>query len=284
MTQYYQLFNLSKGLVMPIKDGSKYIEKSISIDALIFLLQEEWKGDKIIMIGDYNEESKQYTQEFLSVYGLSYEGEDNLYTLWSDGYLPKNAYEEVLWTKKMKEFSDPFTMISKILDKEKDKDQSDYFMTTKKKVRLEKMKTDDIYVFVNHTKKEYVKFDEEFFQGFYTTDYSNDMRKRIYMTIPYLCPVVRNIVEGLIAHKNKHSDYKRVWSGRFSGDSLSFMKESHFSMISDYTNIYHELSREDYYFQTFEKLEDVIGKKGWIMCSDHIQYDKDFFESDKEEE
>lgn len=269
---------------MPIHDGSKYMEKGVSIDALIFLLLDEWKGDKIIMIGDYNEESKKYTQEFLSAYGLSYDGEDNLYFLWSEGYLPKNAYEKVLWTKKMNDISDPFFIISKILDKEKDKDNSDYFMTSTKKVRLEKIKTDDIYIFVNYTKKEYVKFDEDFFQGFYTTNH-DDLRKRIYMTLPILNPIVKNIVEGLIAHRNKHSDVERGWSGRFAGDSLGFTKESEFSMISEYTNIYEELVRMDYDFETHgQKLEEINGKRGWIMYEDHIHYDKDFIESDVEEE
>ncbi len=286
MGQEWQIFNLSKGITLPsLCDGSKFMEKYYSIYALIFLLQNDWRGDKIIMIGEYDEESKQYTDEFLSVYGLSYDGDESLVCLKYEDILPKAAYEEVVWTQRLKNIRDPFHRIQEILNDKKEVDKNDYLMTSTKKVLLKDMPTDDVYVFVNHTKKEYVKFDEEFFQGFYTTDYRNDMRKRIYMTLPKVNDIVKNIILTLISHKNPHSDLPRFFSGRFAGDSLEFMKESDFFLIqSQYTNIYHELSREDHYFQTYQKLEDVVGKKGWIMCSDHIQYDKDFFESDKEEE
>lgn len=285
MGQEWQLYNLSKGIIIPsLGDGSKYMEKYYSIYALIFLLQDEMKGDKVIMLGEYDMESKQYTDEFLSVYGLSYQGEDNLIYLKYEDILPKACYKEVIWTKKMKNMMDPFHRIQKILDSKKDDDKNDYLMTSTKNVLLIDIPTDDVYIFIDHTRREYVKFDEEFFQGFYTTDSSNDMRKRIYMTLPILNPIVKNIVEGLIAHRNKHSDVERGWNGRFAGDSLGFMKESEFSMISEYKNIYEELVRMDYDFETYENMEKVLGKPGWIFYHDEIGYDKDFIESDVEEE
>ncbi len=278
MGQQYEIVNLSSGIVLPsLGDGSKYMEKYYSIYALIFLLQDEYKGDKIIMVGEYDEESKQYTQEFLSVYGLSYDGDESLVYLKYEDILPKAAYKEVVWTQRLKNIMDPFHRIQEILNDKKEVDKNDYLMTSTKKVLLNKTETDDIYVFINHTKKEYVKFDEEFFKGFYIEGY-DDERIPLRFTLPILDPISKNVVEGLIAHRNFHSDCLRGWSGRFAGDSLGFMKESEFTEIDQYKNIYSELVREDYEFETHtgQTMDDVNGKVGWIMYEDKICYDKSF--------
>ena len=275
MGQEWQIFNLSKGIILPsLGDGSKYMEKYYSIYALIFLLQDEYKGDKIIMIGEYDEESKQYTDEFLSVYGLSYEGDESLVYLKYEDILPKAAYKEVVWTQRLKNIMDPFHRIQEILNDKKEVDKNDYLMTSAKKVLLKDMPTDDVYIFIDHTKKEYVKFDEEFFKGFYVEGY-DDERIPQQMTLPILNPIVKNVVEGLIAHRNRHSDCLRGWTGRFAGDSLGFMKEQDFIQIQEYTNIYEELVRMDYQFETHtgQTMEEINGKQGWIMYEDKVCYD-----------
>lgn len=282
MGQEWILLNLSKGIILPsLGDGSKYMEKYYSIYALIFLLQNEWKGDKVIMLGEYDEESKQYTNEFLSVYGLSYEGEDNLVYLKYEDILPKASYKEVIWTKKMKNMMDPFHRIQEILDGKKDDDKNDYLMTSTKKVLLKDIPTDNIYIFVNYTKKEYVKFDKEFFQGFYTTNY-DDERIPLRSTLPIFNGIQKNIIQALISHKNYHSDCERGYTGRFCGDSLGFIKETEFTQIHEYKNIYEDLIRMDYVFETHtgQTMEEVNGKRGFIMYEYHIHYDKDFIESD----
>ncbi len=277
MGQEWQIFNLSKGIVIPsLGDGSKYMEKYYSIYSLIFLLQDEYKGDKIIMIGEYDEESKQYTQEFLSVYGLSYDGDESLVYLKYEDILPKAAYKEVVWTQRLKNIMDPFHRIQEILNDKKEVDKNDYLMTSTKKVLLNKTETDDIYVFINHTKKEYVKFDEEFFKGFYIEGY-DDEKIPLRFTLPILDPISKNIISSLISHKSRHADCERGFTGLFAGDSLGFMKESEFTEIDQYKNIYSELVREDYEFETHgQKIQDLVGKKSWIMYEDKICYDESF--------
>ena len=99
MGQYWKIFNLTQGVVLFVHDGSKYCEKSLEIDVLLYLLQDEWKNNKIVMIGDYDETEKsvEFTREFLSNYDLQLTTNDilmnNLYNLHFKGFLPKRAYE-----------------------------------------------------------------------------------------------------------------------------------------------------------------------------------------------
>lgn len=280
MGQFWQIFNLTKGVVMPINDGQKYMEKGLSIYALVLLLQDDWQGDKIVMLGDYDEDSQQYTDQFLSVYKMKYEGSKNLFDLWYRGYLPQKAYNRCITTKFQQKYLDPIPRYHV-----EDEDPFDYFIIsqkntmfgyTTKKEKIIRTETVEIYAFVNHTKQEYVKFDEAFFRGFHTCSFYDDEDgdkdyALMKMTLPILNPLVKNVVQGLIAHAGEqNADCQRGWSGKFAGDCLAFMKES--TLPAGYRNILEDLVKKDYIFATHEDLATINGKAGWIMYEDIFYY------------
>lgn len=228
MGQYWEIFNISKGKVMFVHDGSKYDEKSISIDVLLYLLQDEWKNDKIVMIGDYDEtpQCAEFTCEFLKTYGLSVIDHtdhftNNLYLLESEGFLPKQAYPSHL------SFENIFGNF--VLEQKK----TDHFILNKRNpediVLYSPLPTEDDYIFVDHTTKEYVLFNQRFFEHFYHTK----MKKPLKMTLIRYNHLVQDIVLGLITNNSEYIDELK-WHGRFAGHQLSFEK---LTELDSYQNI-----------------------------------------------
>jgi hypothetical protein len=219
MGQYWKIFNLTKGKVLFVYDGSKYDEKSISIDVLLHLLQDEWKNDKIVMIGDYDQtpQSAEFTREFLETYGLSViDNKDhfmnNLYLLESEGFLPKQAYPSNL-------------AFESILGNFGLEQKTYHFLLNKRNPEL----TEEDYIFVDHTTKEYVLFNQRFFQGFYNTK----TKKPLTMTLIQYNHLVQDIVLGLITNNSEYKDELK-WHGRFAGHQLSFEKSKE---LDSYQNI-----------------------------------------------
>ncbi len=246
--QNWQIFNLSYGKIIPIHDGNKYVEKDISIDVLLHLLQNEWKNSRIAMISDADnsDKSEQFSNDFLAIYGLEYNNvrskfdiRNNLYELESEFILPKRAY--------ISSFASTYLNIELMA-------KIDFYLTTKginvdmfkniyfipnvyenisdnNLILWKCVKSDDTYVFIDHSKKEYVKFENSFFKGFYDTI----TKKELTMTVIEYNPVVKNIIRGLITN---NSEYKCEWHGRYVGDILSFEKYNNIcDKIKDYTNI-----------------------------------------------
>ncbi len=248
MGQYWQIFNITQGKVIPIHDGSKYCEKSISIDVLITLLQNEWKNNKIVMIGDYDdtEISKEFTKEFLDLYELTSK-ETNLYNLDSNKILPYRAYESSFLSSSsylhIGGYSEIFNIHRKILslkNNTKINNNTILFMINKYNhcdniIEYKPFETKDEYAFMNHTKKEYVLFNQSFFNGFY----DKNTKKPLVMTLIEYNELVQDIVLGLITNNSEYKD-KLSWHGHFAGNNLSFEKIEEFaqhSEFSEYTNI-----------------------------------------------
>ncbi len=255
MGQYWKIFNLTQGVVLFIHDGSKYCEKSISIDVLLYLLQDEWKNNKIVMIGDYDdtEKSAEFTREFLSNYDLQLTTEDlqmnNLYHLDFQGFLPKKAYDSGtkldttylnmdLQQKIIRYFQSTgvlkkdtfYTSTNKI-----------YFVPNKYEeineqnlIMYKPVPTEDTYAFINHSNKEYVLFDKSFFNGFY----NKHTKKALTMTTIKYNNLVKDIVLGLITNNSEIQD-TLTWQGRFAGHILSFEKVTE---TSDFISTYNDIS------------------------------------------
>ena len=256
MGQYWKIFNISKGKVMFVYDGAKYCEKSISIDVLLYLLQNEWKDNKIVMIGDYDEtiQSAQFTTEFLEKYGFTTIDKDdylmnNLYLLHSNELLPKSAYRGCKLDTSHVNFElqqkiiQYFQSIGKL-------DKNSYYLTINNTffvtnrnnplnednlIEYKPFQTEDEYAFIDNSNKEYVLFNAQFFNGFYDTR----TNKPLTMSIIQYNNLVQDIVLGLITNNSEFKD-KLSWHGRFAGHKLSFEKMNEFiknSKFSEYTNI-----------------------------------------------
>ncbi len=248
MGQYWQIFNITQGKVIPIHDGSKYSEKSISIDVLITLLQNECQNNKIVMIGDYDdtEISKEFTKEFLDLYRFVSK-ETNLYNLDSEKILPYCAYESLFLSSSsylhIGGYSEIFNIHRKILslkNNTKINNNTILFMINKYNhsdniIEYKPIQTEDEYAFIDHTKKEYVLFNKVFFHGFYDIRTKNPLT----MTLIQYNHLVQDIVLGLITNNSEFKD-KLKWHGRFAGHKLSFGKIEQFAQhtdFSEYTNI-----------------------------------------------
>ncbi len=255
MGQYYHIFNLTKGKVLNVQDGWKFTEKYMSIIILVILLQNEWKNDEIVMIGDYDESDKsfEFVNTFLSKYNLKIANEDesaqrfedgivmNLYNLYSNGDLPKKA--------DLNEFEIVYSCEGKkpvFYPNKYNKDE---------KIIIEKVETNtyDVYLFLDHTTKEYIRFDNEFFEGFWKGRKDGFTDEKMKFTMIQLNQIMINIIKNLIANLNIHSDCKTEWSGRFAGHSLSFEKENE-EFVLNYTNVTNILSNKEELF----KYEDDI--------------------------
>lgn len=244
MGQYYHIFNLTKGKVLNIQDGWKFTEKYMSIIILVILLQNEWKNDEIVMIGDYDESDKsfEFVNTFLSKYNMKIANEErinedgivmNLYNLYSNGYLPRisdlNEFEVVYSWEAKKSVFYPNKNAKRLEDA---------------KIIIEKVETNDIYLFLDHTTKEYIRFDNEFFEGFWKGRKDGFSDKKINFTLIQLNLIMIDIIKNLIANRNFHSDCVTEWSGRFAGHSLSFEKENE-EFVLNYTNVTNILSNKE---------------------------------------
>ncbi len=256
MGQYWKIFNISKGKAMFLYDAAKYCEKSIEIDILLYLLQNDWKDNKIVMIGDYDQtvESAQFATEFLEKYGLTTIDKDdytmnNLFLLHSEDLLPKSAYRgskldmtymNIELQRKIISYFQSIGKLKKdtfyyelnphyfILDKHQPLNEDNL-------IEYKPLQTEDEYAFIDHTSKEYVLFNVPFFHGFYDTR----TKKALTMSIIQYNHLVQDIVLGLITNNSEFKD-KLSWHGRFAGHKLSFEKMEQFAqhnLFSEYTNI-----------------------------------------------
>jgi hypothetical protein len=251
MGQYWKIFNLTQGVVLFVNDGSKYCEKSISIDILLYLLQDEWKNNKIVMIGDYDETEKsvEFTREFLSNYDLTLTTNDihfnNLYNLHFERFLPKRAYESgtkldtTYLNMELQQRIIHYYQSTGVLKKDTFYTSTNkiYFVPNKydeineqNLIMYKPVPTEDTYAFIDHSNKEYVLFDKSFFNGFY----DKRTKKALNMTIIEYNHLVEDIVLGLITNNSEVQD-TLTWHGRFAGHSLSFEQNS--DILSTYNDI-----------------------------------------------
>lgn len=263
MGQYWKIFNITQGKVMFIHDGSKYCEKSLSIDVLLYLLQNSWKNNKIVMIGDYDEtdECTEFTREFLSRYSLNITNPNsslnNLYNLDSRDYLPRKAYIpssyfdttylNVDLSQKVIPYLKSIGKLKKnlfysflydtyfVLNKHEPIDENNLIL-------YKPIETDDDYVFINHSNKEYLLFNKQFFNGFYIRNYRNKLKPLTMTTIKYN-HLVKDIVLGLITNNSEFKENLN-WHGRFASKEISFEKINDFS--------------QNYHFDTYINISDIF--------------------------
>ncbi len=254
MGQYWKIFNITRGVVMFVHDGAKYCEKSISIDVLLYLLQDEWKNNKIVMIGDYDdtEKSVEFTREFLSNYELTLTTKDiqmnNLYHLDFQGFLPKRSYESgtkldtTYLNMDLQQRIIRYYQSTGVLKKDTFYVSTNkvYFVPNKygeineqNLIMYKPIPIENIYAFIDHTNKEYVLFDKSFFHGFY----DKRTKKPLTMTTIQYNHLVQDIVLGLITN-NSEEEETLTWHGRFAGHILSFEKVTEDSeFMSSYNDI-----------------------------------------------
>jgi hypothetical protein len=268
MGQYWEIFNLTTGKVMPVHDGSKYCEKHISLDVLLFLLQNEWKDCEITMIGDYDDTEKcaEFTRKFLEHYDLT-SHRNNLYTLDADGILPKSSYETSFYCNYMNANIDYRVMLYL---ESISKTKSIYFILDKWKlneksvIEWKAVETTETYAFINHTAKEYILFDQVFFAGFY----DRRTKKPLTMTIVKYNNLVKSVVKGLIVNKSEYQD-KISWHGRWSGHSLSFSNVNDFNSIDSYTNMSNIFTdKKSIYDEDFDDILYTLDPKSDLDLSD----------------
>ena len=261
MNQSWQIYNISKGLTLnAIYDDNEILNKSISIDVLLYLLQSKWRYDKIVITGNlddtYNssEDMKDYVDYFLSNYNIKYKDlvkkkDYNLYNLDSNGFLPKDSHNINISVN----YIDLFYQFYLELDSNKNsqcneshQDNNDetrrlYINDNGNIIKYEEINTYYTYVFVNHTKCMYVLFDSHLLQ-------SNFLGKRYNMTLPTTNNLVKKIVLYLLA---SHSSFGRgvnddslppkinndieEYIGMWCGDAIGFEKMN--QKIASYENI-----------------------------------------------
>jgi hypothetical protein len=247
MGVYWQIFNITLGKVMPVHDGGKHCEKGLSIDALFYLLQNDWKNSQIVMIGDHDksQESVDYAYKFLEHYNMGYldksrpEIINNLQIMAMESLLPQKAYESSFCSSYLNmEVMAKIELFLSSRQKNIDMFQVIYFVPNIYKkiedtnlILWTTIPTNDVYLLFDHDRKEYVQFDDAFFRGFF-----NILQKRpLSMTLVKYNPVMKNVLLGLITHK---SEYPYTWHGRFAGHTLSFEKKSDAAeKAEEYTNI-----------------------------------------------
>ncbi len=228
MIQEWNIFNLSKGKVLNLEYEANILEKDISIDALLLLLENEWCGDRILLSGDRDDHyessdvMKEWIDQFLSKHSLTYAQiqmrSERTYTL---ATLP--IMQTHLVKQRDIEFVDeecdlifPFELDE---DQEEEEKSQSYFLLSNgyKRVDYESVQKRSHYTLVNHTKKVYVHFDAQLY------------KQRSY------------IVAGLLASHsaNGRGIYdlpEAKWIGMFCGDSISFERNIEYK---DYRNISH---------------------------------------------
>lgn len=259
MNQSWQIYNISKGLTLnSICDDNEILNKSISIDILLYLLQNKWRYDKIVITGNlddtYNssEHMKDYIDYFLSNYNMKYKNlikkkDYNLYNIDSNGFLPKDSHNINISVN----YIDLFCQFNIEIDELDSNDNDDTFSASNDEIRrlyindngniikYEEINTYYTHLFVNHTKCMYVLFDSDLLQ-------SNFLGKRYNMTLPTTNNLVKNIVLYLLA---SHSSFGRglneinneinndikEYIGMWCGDAIGFEKMN--QKIASYENI-----------------------------------------------
>ncbi len=285
MGQDWLIFNISKGKVLNIYDESKLIEKKISIDALLFLLNKSWKNDKIVITGDYDDRYhiSDHMKNWIDTFLLPYKNVDlqkyrnhNLYSLESNQLLPQSIY--VTNFSYIDEEDDLIFPMEFEDDKE---EKNSYFLLNDEKVKYEKNIVLHNYFFINHTKKMYVLFDSSFFQ------YIHDQKTKrpLQMTLLNTNIVVRNIVIGLLASFSSNGrgvgDIPNYdWIGMWCGDHISFISYKELERNCDlrsYENISQLFSNEEKIFDCYDDVYIIKTKRRY--SKDKSSKDKSFSKS-----
>lgn len=250
MKQYWQIYNISKGLTLSsIYDNTEILNKSISIDILLYLLQSKWRYDKIVITGNlddtYNsaEHMKDYIDYFLSNYNMKYKNvvskkdfDFNLYNLDSYGLLPKESHHINIKLDYIDTFCQ-FDIELNELNVEIDNDDSMclYINDNGNIIDYEEYNTCYTYAFVNHSKHMYVLFDSELLENNFlgkkyknTYIHTNDLVKKIVL---YLLASHSSFGQGSGEISNGIDEYIGMWCG----DAIGFEKNN--QKIASYENI-----------------------------------------------
>jgi hypothetical protein len=245
MKQSWQIYNISKGLTLSsIYDNTEILNKSVSIDVLLYLLQSKWRYDKIVITGNlddtYNsaEHMKDYIDYFLSNYNMKYKDvvrkkDFNLYNLDYCGLLPKESQ----FINISLDYIDTYCQFDIELDIEIDNDDSLslYINDNGSIIQYEEYNTFYTFAFVNHTKRMYVLFDSELLEN-------NFMKQKYKNTIICTNDLVKKIVLYLMAShssfgrgSNEDSNGFEEYIGMWCGDVIGFEKNN--QKIARYENI-----------------------------------------------
>lgn len=248
MKQFWQIYNISKGLTLgSIYDNAEILNKSISIDILLYLLQSKWRYDKIVITGNlddtYNsaEHMKDYIDYFLSNYNLKYKDvvpkkDYNLYNIDHSGLLPKESQ----FINISLDYIDTFCQFEIEMDElnvEIDNNDSTrlYINDNGNIIEYEEYNSYYTYVFVNHTKRMYVLFDTELLEN-------NFMKQKYKNTLICTNDLVKKIVLYLLAShssfgrgSNEDSNGFEEYIGMWCGDIIGFERNN--SKIASYENI-----------------------------------------------
>ncbi len=246
--QSWQIYNISKGLTLnSICDDNEILNKSISIDILLYLLQSKWRFDKIFITGNlddtYNCDShmKDYIDYFLSNYHLKYKDivskkDYNLYNLDSFGLLPKECHHINIKLDYIDTYCQ-FDIEIDELDMEIDNDDSMhlYINDNGSIIQYEEYNNYYTYAFVNHSKRMYVLFDYELLENNFlgkkyknTFICTNDLVKKIVL---YLLSSHSSFGRGSDENTNGFEEYIGMWCG----DAIGFEKNN--QKIVSYENI-----------------------------------------------
>jgi len=218
MTQYWRIFNITKGRYIDpsqFEDDARLDKWKNTIPALMLLLADKYKGDKVILSGDYDKNVKMndWINEFLT-------GEKNtiLHSHYNDNlYYLVNIIEMVTLKYDVNKYQE--NMIELLSADDENKIIKFYDHNLRKTMNFVTSIQDYQCVFYNNTKKEYYLFDIPA-----TTSVIADKNLEIIKSL-------------LISSLEKDDDETLVSHGRWCGDNVGFIfnynKDKH-REIDDY--------------------------------------------------
>ncbi len=254
MKQSWQIYNISKGLSLgSITDDDELFNKSISIDLLLYLLQNKWKNDKIVITGNfddtYNSSShmKDCIDYFLSNYNIKYnelikksKKDLNLYNLEYNGLIPKESEKinvSVDYIDTFCQFQIEIEELNNNFDEiELNSDIPKLYINDNGLlIDYEKYNIYNTYAFVNHSKRMYVLFNNELLEN-------NFLEKKYNNTFPNTNDLVKKIVIYLlVSHsafgrgENEVTNGYEEYIGMWCNDNISFERNN--QIIASYKNI-----------------------------------------------
>lgn len=246
--QSWQIYNISKGLVLDsIYDDNEILNKSISIDILLYLLQNKWRYDKIVITGNlddtYHSSShmKDYIDYFLSNYHIQYKNlankkDYNLYNLDSYNLLPKESHYINISLDYIDKFCQFNIEIEDVKDVKEDNNSNYFYINDNgNMIDYKEYNTYYTYAFVNHSKRMYILFDSELLENnFMKQKYknrlicTNDLVKKIVL---YLLASHSSFGRGNNENSNGFEEYIGMWCG----DVIGFERNN--QKIASYENI-----------------------------------------------